>query len=172
MPMAVDWDYMDAMDEDLNKRQNPKTESTDDTKPFKSKYPSTCAELFQAFARAGQLMMWKFTSEMDEVANSEDGEDPRAEAAGVETDGCALDNSSSNLLVADHYAQYFREVVFRADDDHTEQFHAIFHTKVVPHGVQSGAAVKDGTGSTERDAVLVTTDESYTFMSGCHMVVC
>ena len=48
----------------------------------------------KAFARAEPVDDVEIhEDEMDEVANSEDGEDPRAEAAGVETDGCALDNS-------------------------------------------------------------------------------
>eukprot|EP00946_MAST-07B_sp_MAST-7B-sp1_P004212 g4212.t1 len=165
MPMAVDWDYMDAIDEDLSKRQQPKTESTGHLKSHKSKISLNMrGTISKAFARAEQNDdAHDHEDEMRKVANREDGQDPGEGAEGMDTDRCTLDNPSSNLLVADHYAQYFREIVFRADDDHTEQFHAIFHTKVVPHGVQSGAAVKDGTGSTERDAVLVTTDESIYF---------
>lgn len=128
----------------------------------------------KAFRRSGRSHDDNGEDDEDsEDANSSEGEDGQYGEGAYDVErsagtlgaggGVAADNMLSNLLVAEHYARYFREVAFRADDDHTEQFNAVFPTKVVPHGVRSGGAVKDGTGSTERDALVVTTDESIYF---------
>ena len=165
MPMAVDWDYMDVMENDA--RQN-RTDSSGNHNDFaSSSSEGTFASKFSAAMRATISNTFRrkeedaINSDQDEI-NSNASMD-REMAAASEHDHHQEGNHPSDLLVSEHYEQYFREVTFKADDNNTERFHGLFPTKIVPHGVRSGGAVKDGTGSTEIDALVVTTDESIYF---------
>jgi hypothetical protein len=77
-----------------------------------------------------------------------------------------VDNNTEQLYVDEHLEKYFREVTFAADvNNNTERFHALFSTNIAPHGTHVVESIKNGTGSTERGAYVVTTDESVYFIA-------
>ena len=72
---------------------------------------------------------------------------------------------TDNLYVDEHLEKYFREVTFAENvNNNTERFHALFVTNIAPFGTHQ-SKIKDGTGSTERSAYVVTTDESVYFIA-------